>query len=134
MFGTIVLATAALFFLLTAWRSGRAPAEFAARLGLNIASPGGYNEIRAQYAGFFLVSALVCAAALVGVVPRQATFIMLIMIFGGLFAGRLVSLVADGGLAGYGSTIVALHAIDAIGLALGIVALVLEYRAAAGVA
>jgi hypothetical protein len=134
MFGTIVLAIAALFFLLTAWRSGSAPAEFAARLGLNIATAGGYNEIRAQYAGFFLASALVCTASLVGVVPRQAAFMLLIVAFGGLFAGRVVSLVVDGGVAGYGSTIVGLHAIDAIGLALAIAALVLEHRAAAGAA
>src|SRR6516225_2081801 len=37
MFGTIVLVIAGLFFSLTAWRSASAPAEFAARLGLNIA-------------------------------------------------------------------------------------------------
>ena len=129
MFGTIVLAIAALFFLLTAWRSGSAPAEFAARLGLNIANAGGYNEIRAQYAGFFLASALVCAASLAGTVPRQAVFIVLIVVFGGLFAGRAVSVVLDGGFAGYGGTVVGLNAIDAIGLALGITALVLENRA-----
>jgi hypothetical protein len=129
MFGSIVLMIAALFFLLTTWTSGSAPAEFATRLGLNITNAGGYNEIRAQYAGFFLAAALACAASLVGVVPRQAAFIVLIVVFGGLFAGRLVSLVVDGGVAGYGSTIVGLHAIDAIGLALGITALALENRA-----
>jgi len=128
MFGTIVLVIAALFFLLTTWRSGSAPADFAARLGLNIANAGGYNEIRAQYAGFFLASAIACAASLAGVVPRQAAFIVLIVVFGGLLAGRAVSLVLDGGVAGYGGTIVGLHAIDALGLALGIAALVLEHR------
>jgi len=47
----------------------------------------------------------------------------MIVIFGGLIAGRLVSLALDGGIAGYGPTIRALHAIDAIGLALAIAAL-----------
>ena len=130
MFGTIVLVIAALFFSLTTWRSGSAPAEFAARLGLNIANAGGYNEIRAQYAGFFLASALVCAASLAGTVPRPAAFIVLVVVFGGLFAGRAVSVVLDGGFADYGGTVVGLHAVDAIGLALGITALVLENRAA----
>jgi hypothetical protein len=129
VFGTIVLVIAALFFSLTTWRSGSAPAEFAARLGLNIANAGGYNEIRAQYAGFFLASALVCAASLAGTVPRQAAFVVLVVVFGGLFAGRAVSVVLDGGFAGYGGTVVGLHAIDAIGLALGITALALENRA-----
>ena len=89
---------------------------------------GGYNEIRAQYAGFFLAAALLCAFSLAGLVPRQAAFIVLIVIFGGLLAGRVVSLTLDGGIAAYGSTIVALYAIDAIGLALGIAALVLHER------
>jgi len=128
MFGTIVLVIAILFFLFTTWRSGTSPAEFAERLGLNIANPGGYNEIRAQYAGFFLAAALVCASSLAGLVPRHAAFIVLIVIFGGLLAGRVVSLTLDGGIAGYGSTIVALYAIDTIGLALGIAALVLHER------
>jgi hypothetical protein len=93
----------------------------AARLGLKIANAGGYNEIRAQYAGFFLASALVCAASLAGTVPRQAAFIVLVVVFGGLFAGRAVSVVVDGGFVGYGGTVVG-HAIDAIGLAAGEVA------------
>ena len=53
MFGTIVLVIATLFFLYTAWSSGIAPVEFAERFGLTVANAGGYNEIRAQYAGFF---------------------------------------------------------------------------------
>jgi hypothetical protein len=128
MFGTIVLVIANLFFLLTTWRSGTAPAEFAEQLGLNVANAGGYNEIRAQYAGFFLAAALLCGASLAGAVSRQAAFIMLVVIFGGLLAGRVVSLTIDRGIAGYGGTIVALCAIDAIGFALGVAALVLDQR------
>jgi hypothetical protein len=51
-------------------------------------------------------------------VPRQAAFIVLVVVFGGLFAGRAVSVALDGGFAGYGGTVVGLHATDAIGLAL----------------
>jgi hypothetical protein len=50
-------------------------------------------------------------------------------VFGGLFAGRLVSLALNGGVADYGATILALYAIDAIGLALAIAALVLDHPA-----
>jgi hypothetical protein len=128
MFGTIVLALAMLFFLYTSWRSGTAPAEFAERLGLSVANAGGYNEIRAQYAGFFFAAALACMASLAGAMPRQAAFIVLAVIFGGLLAGRLVSLALNGGIAGYGHTIVALYAIDASGLALAVTALVLQQR------
>ena len=124
MFGTIVLTIAILFFLYTTWRSRTAPAEFAERLGLTVANAGGYNEIRAQYAGFFS-AAVVREASLAGTVPRQAAYIV---VFGGLLAGRVVSPALDGGIAGCGRTIVALYAIDATGLALAVVALVLQHR------
>jgi hypothetical protein len=126
LFGTVVLAIAALFCLVTSWSSAVAPGQFAERLGLAVASAGGSNEIRAQYAGFFLAVAVLCAAALGGAVPRQAGFIVLAVVFGGLIAGRLVSLALDRGVAGYGPTILALYAIDSLGFALAVAALLLD--------
>jgi hypothetical protein len=123
LFGTVVLVVGGLFFLLTAWSSGTAPASFANRLGLAIADAGGLNEIRAQYAGFFLAAALACGGALAGWLPRQAGFLVMMVIFGGLIAGRVLSLALDGGMAGYGPTIRALYVIDAVGLGLAIAAL-----------
>jgi hypothetical protein len=128
-FGTLVLVIAGLFCLLTTWSSGAAPESFATRLGLAIADAGGYNEIWAQYAGFFLAVAVVCVASLAGAVPRQAAFIVLAVVFGGLIAGRLAGLALNGGIAGYSPTIRALYAIDSIGFAAAIAALVLESRA-----
>ncbi len=124
LFGTVVLAVGGLFFLLTTWSSASAPGQFAARLGLAITDAGGLNEIRAQYAGFFLAAALACGAALSGWLPRQAALLMMIVIFGGLIGGRLVSLALDGGISGYGPTIRALYIIDAVGLGLSVAALV----------
>jgi hypothetical protein len=126
IFGTLVLAIAALFCLLTTWSSATAPAEFAQRLGLALANAGGYNEIRAQYAGFFLAVAAVCGASLAGVISRQAAFVVLAVVFGGLILGRLASLALDGGIAGYGPTIRALCVIDAIGFALATAALAVD--------
>jgi len=120
VFGTAVLVIATLFCLLTTWRSGTEPNLFAERLGLTVANPGGVNEIRAQYAGFFLVVALLCGASLAGYVSRPVTFTVLIVVFGGLLAGRLVSFLVDGGMTGYGVTIRALYAIDAVGFALAL--------------
>lgn len=125
-FGASILAIAGFFCLLTAWFSGTEPRVFAARLGLTVANPGGDNEVRAQYAGFFLAVAVVCAGALLGLVPRQAALIVLAVVFGGLIAGRLVSLVLNGGVAGYGPTIRALYAIDAVGFALSLAALLID--------
>jgi hypothetical protein len=125
-FGTAVLIVTALFFLATMWSSGTNPEGFAEQLGLKIANAGGVNEIRAQYAGFFLAAAVVCLAPLMGALSRRASFIVLLTIFGGLLAGRLVSLAINGDVKGYPPTIVALYAIDAIGLVLAIAAFNLD--------
>ena len=125
-FGTSVLIAALVFCLLTTWASGTEPGRFAGRLGLTLADAGGANEIRAQYAGFFLAIALLCAAALADLASRQAAFITLVVTFGGLFAGRMVSLFLNRGWAGYGPTIRALLLIDLIGLSLAVAALVVD--------
>lgn len=125
-FVTGVLALAVIFGLLTAWRSATAPANFIENLGLRIANAGGRNEVMAQYTCFFLAMAALCAAALAGTVARQAALLVLVVVFAGLLGGRLISLALNGGIAGYGRTILALHAIDAMGLALAAGALLLE--------
>jgi len=123
VFGTLVLVTAALFSLFTTWTSATAPAAFAEQLGLSIANAGGTNEIRAQYAGFFLAVAIACVASIAGVVPRQSVYLILVVVFGGLITGRAASLLLNHGMSGYGPTIMALYAIDATGLALSLAAL-----------
>jgi hypothetical protein len=130
LFGTIVLVVGGLFCLLTTWSSAASPSQFAARLGLAISDAGGLNEIRAQYAGFFLAAACLCGGALAGWLPRPSAFLVMIVIFGGLIAGRAASLALDGGMAGYGPTIRALYVIDTLGLALAVAALALHKSAA----
>jgi hypothetical protein len=125
-FGTIVLVVAGLFSLFTAWSSGTAPAKFAEQLGLSISNFGGVNEVRAQYAGFFFAIALACAGSLAGLIPRQSSFLVLVLVFGGLLAGRLVSLALNGGTAGYSPSILALYAIDFVGLALCLSAMIAD--------
>lgn len=125
-FGTFVLLVAALFSLFTAWSSGFARREFAARLGLAITREDGYNEIRAQYAGFFFVIATICVASLAGAVSRRSAFVVLVVVFGGLFAGRAVSLGINRGFGGYSTTILALYVIDATALILALTALLLD--------
>jgi hypothetical protein len=116
------------FCLFTAGSSGFAVQQFAHRLGLIVAGPDGYNEIRAQYAGFFLAGAVMCIAALAGRVSRQSVLLLLCVTFGGLLAGRLASLVLNRGLTGYGPTIRVLYLIDAIGFALSITAISVDRK------
>ena len=124
--GVGVLVVAVAFCLMTTWAAGTAPAAFAERLGLTVANPSGSNEVRAQYAGFFFSVAVACGAGLAGFVPREAAYIVLAVVFGGLLAGRLASLGLNGGVAGYTPTILALYAIDALGFALALAALTLD--------
>jgi hypothetical protein len=114
---TIYLVLAALFFAYTAWTSAAAPESFANQLGLSIVNQGGVNEVRSQYAGFFLAGAILCVMGLAGVVSRPATYITLVVTFGGLIGGRLVSLAINGGMTGYGRSIRALYVIDGVGFA-----------------
>ena len=118
LFSTAVLVVNILFCLLTVWTSATAPESFAAQLGLAIVNPGGLNEVRAQYSGFFLAVAVVCTASLCGVLSRRTSFVMMCAVYG--------SLALNAGLAGYGRTIVALYVIDAIGLALAVASLALD--------
>ena len=121
--GTAVLVVAVLFCLLTTLSSGVDPETFARRLGLSLSNAGGINEIRAQYAGFFLAIAVVCGLSLAAVLPRQVSFVLLSAIFGGLLFGRLVSWGMNRGFSGYSETIRSLYLIDALGLALALTAL-----------
>jgi drug/metabolite transporter superfamily protein YnfA len=115
IFGSVTLVIAAFFFLLSACAAAAAPERFAALLGLQTAGASGRNEVRAQYAGIFLMISLACIAALAGYAPRQAAFIVLIVALGGCTAGRLTSLIADRGFGGYNGVIRALFAVDTVG-------------------
>jgi hypothetical protein len=126
-FGAVVLVVATLFSLVTTISASLNPERFGEQLGLRITNAGGVNEIMAQYAGFFFAVAVVCIASLVGWLPRSTAFVTLAAVFGGLIVGRLVSLVLNAGLSGYGPTIQALYIIDAVGFALAIAAASFEW-------
>jgi hypothetical protein len=125
-FGTYVLVIASISGLLTAWLAGTHPSDFAQSLGLSIANSGGINEVRAQYAGFFLAVSLVCIASLAGAVPRPSAFLLLTVLFAGLIGGRLLSLALNHGTSGYPPAILALYAIDSLGLILSLSAFSLD--------
>ena len=118
MFGSVTLVIAAVFFLVSAGRrrSGAGTLRWD-HWDLQAAGASGRNEVRAQYAGIFLMITLACVAALTGYAPRQAAFIVLIVALGGCTAGRLASLIADRGFGGYNAVIRALFAIDTLGFA-----------------
>ena len=124
MFGSVTLVIAAVFFLFSAVAAAAAPERFAGLLGLQTAGASGRNEVRAQYAGIFLMITLACLAAVAGYAPRHAAFIVLIVALGGCTTGRLASLVADRGFGGYNGVIRTLFAVDSLGFAAATVAFI----------
>jgi hypothetical protein len=124
-FGTAFLLASALFTAWTSWISLAAPDKFGKSLGYTLAGVDGRNEIRAQYGGFFLAVTIASILAVLEIIPRQAGFLVNAIVFGGLIAGRIVSLAFDGGMDGYGAVIRALFWIDATGFILSIAALFL---------
>lgn len=122
---TAFLIVSALFTAWTSWISFTAPVKFGKQLGFLLAGVDGTNEIRAQYGGFFLAVTAASVLALWGILPRQAALIVNAVVFGGLIAGRLVSLAVDGSISGYGSAIRLLYVIDAAGFVLSITLLLL---------
>ncbi|HEV2988493.1 MAG TPA: DUF4345 family protein [Candidatus Angelobacter sp.] len=125
VFGAAVLVIIALFFLSTSWSSFSNPKQFGERLGFTLPGADGHNEIRAQYGGFFLAAAVCGIFALTGWLPRATGFVVNATIFGGLIAGRVVSLFLDGGIRKYSPLIRALFVIDALGFALSIIGFLL---------
>ena len=123
MFVSFVMSIACAFSLFTAISSFLTPARFAGLLGLQLNGPDGANEVRAQYGGFFCAVAVVQIAALCDAISSICALIVLVVVFGGLLAGRLAGLAIDRNFGRYGSTIRLLFAIDAVGFALSIAAL-----------
>jgi hypothetical protein len=124
VFGSVTLIVSAVFFLISAGAAATAPERFAGLLGLQTSGASGRNEVRAQYAGIFLMITLACLAALTGYIPRQAGFIVLIVALGGCAAGRLASLIADRGFGGYNTVIRTLFAVDTLGFTAATVAFI----------
>jgi hypothetical protein len=122
IFERAVLLVTALFYALTAWSAFAHPVWFGASIGFSIPGADGLNEVRAQYGGFFLAAAVVNAFAIADARARGASYVVNVVIFGGLLLGRLVSLGLDGGPGGYGRMIRSLFFIDATGLALTLAA------------
>jgi hypothetical protein len=120
IFGFLILC--AVFFAFTSGSSLSARAQFAGRLGYGLISRDGFNEIRAQYGGFFLAMCVVNLLAMFRKVPLNAALLANATTFGGLFAGRLLSLGLDGGLGAYGPVIRALYFIDGTGFVVSIAA------------
>ncbi len=115
-FPIFVLSVFGLLALTISLRGLLAPASLGASLGYELSGVDGLNEVRAQYGGFFFAVAAVCALGVLRTGLREAALVVLVVVFGGVFLGRMASLAIDGGFGGYGPVIQILFAVDLIGL------------------
>ncbi|MEO1100830.1 MAG: hypothetical protein AAFW65_03200 [Pseudomonadota bacterium] len=121
----VVLGLAGLFFLFTGIMSFLQPAKFARSLSLETVGRSGCVEIQAQYGGFFFLAGLSLFAPLAGLISQEAALIVMLVIFGGLIAGRLGSLLTKQASEPLIPMIRTLYLIDGAGFAAALAALLL---------
>ncbi len=120
-----ILAISALLAAYIAWEGLADTSAFLKAMDVEILGPGGMNEIRAQYGGFFAAVTVVCGLGIVGIIRPSAPLILMAAIYGGVLFGRLVSLGLDGSevFSAYPPLLQRAHVIDFVGLILSILAL-----------
>src|ERR1700687_5414538 len=121
-----VIGVLGLFSVITGFVALVRPLVLAETLGLSLNGASGMNEMRAQYGGFFLMAGLLAIAAVGGLIPRPWALALMVVVFGGLIFGRLISLVIDGGFKQYRGAIPALFVIDFCGFSVSLIALASE--------
>jgi len=120
-----VLTVSALLAAYIAWEGLVDTASFLRAMDVEINGPGGMNEIRAQYGGFFGAVGVICLLGIIGRIRPSAALIVMIAIYGGVLFGRLVSLALDGAdaFSAYPALLQRAHVIDLAGLVLSVIAL-----------
>ncbi|MEO1495284.1 MAG: DUF4345 family protein [Pseudomonadota bacterium] len=127
-----VLSISALLAAYIGWEGIVDTTGFLRAMDVEILGPGGMNEIRAQYGGFFGAVTIVCLLGMFGRIRPSAALTVMIAIYGGVLFGRLVSLGLDGMAVfeSYPALLQRAHVIDLVGLILSAIALRQGDRAA----
>ena len=125
MFAKIILALGALVAFYIGFVAVTNPTGVLSDYGLVVSDANGRNEIRGQYGGFFMVLGGVMIASLIGKLPQKFGLGVFLMTVGGVFLGRVSSLLLEGPavFTTYSSGIKALFAIDLLLTVLAILAI-----------
>ncbi len=124
----LILILFGLFFIYTGVTSFTRPKQFAAALGLQIDDRSGTIEIHAQYGGFFFAAGVSQLLPLGFTSMRVASFAIGLTIFGGLIAGRLMSLWLTNASKPLLPTIRTLFWVDGLGALLATLGLLLSVQ------
>lgn len=121
----LMLATAAMALFLGIFAVAD-PAGFLTAMQMGAEGPAAFNEMRAQYGGFFLALGLFLVAGAAGRANTRAALWAMVIMYGGIFLGRILHLTAFGGWAdfpAYNLTMQIVHAVDGAGFILSLIAL-----------
>jgi len=107
------------------WQGLTQPESFVGAMEIEITGAGGRNEIMAQYGAYFVAVALALLVGAIGVLRTSTALIVLVLIYGGVFVGRIYVLMSDGWevFSAYPTMLQNAHYIDPIGLLLCLAAL-----------
>lgn len=123
-----ICAVFGLFFFFTGATSFARPHLFAKKLGLITTGASGVVEIRAQYGGFFIAAGFALWAPLIDLLSFAGAYVVALVIFGGLFLGRICAAVIGGRNDALLPTIRALYLIDGLGAILAATGLYISIR------
>lgn len=133
-FQRIVLLASGLIAGVIAWRGVVEPVVFLESFRILVVDAAGRNEIIGQYGGFFAAISIFMVAAAFGWVRTSSALVVLVCLYGGVLAGRLIALSQDGWtvFVSYPRLLQIAHGIDAVGLLASVTALKMRHDYPAG--
>ncbi|MEO1554735.1 MAG: DUF4345 family protein [Pseudomonadota bacterium] len=95
-----------------------APEQLLEAMQMASKGPAGLNEVRGQYGGFFLALAVFLGLGIAGQVRPAAVLTVLLVLYGGVFSGRVIHLALDNfsDFPDYPMAMKAIHFVDFAGL------------------
>lgn len=102
------------------------PTGFLAAMQMSAEGPAALNEMRAQYGGFFLALGVFLLASAAGRIGTRAGLWAMVVMYGGIFTGRMLHLTVFGGapdFPDYNTTMQVIHLIDGGGFIASLIAL-----------
>lgn len=121
----IVLGVSGIIAGVIAWRGIVEPVAFLESFNVGVADAAARNEIIGQYGGFFAAVCVFLFAGVIGWARTSSALMLLVCLYGGVLAGRLIALFQDGWavFADYPPLLQFAHGMDGLGFLASIAAL-----------
>lgn len=118
LFQRAVMGVTALIALAIGLRALTDPAGFLNGMQMAAVGPAGLNETRGQYGAFFIALVLYAGLGAAGIVRTTSVLAMLLVLYAGVLAGRVIHLALVGfdAIGSYPPIMQAIHVVDLVGL------------------